>query len=71
MPLWIRTKAKNPSKIPGKLGPNQSAPWRKWLYKVIFESDTPAGKHFDLLLIAAISFSVATVMLDSVRSIRE
>ena len=71
MPLRTRTTAKHTSKISRTLGPNQSAPWRRRLYKVIFESETPAGKHFDLLLIAAISFSVAVVMFDSVRSVRE
>ena len=36
------------------------------LYKIIFESDTPAGKGFDLLLIASILLSVIVVLLDSV-----
>ena len=36
------------------------------LYDIIFESDTPAGKSFDLLLIASILLSVAVVFLDSV-----
>ena len=36
------------------------------LYDIIFESDTPAGKGFDLLLIASILLSVAVVFLDSV-----
>ena len=36
------------------------------LYDIIFESDTPAGKSFDLLLIASIILSVAVVFLDSV-----
>ncbi|SVD95899.1 uncharacterized protein METZ01_LOCUS448753, partial [marine metagenome] len=37
------------------------------LYKIIFESDTPAGKGFDLLLIISILLSVVVVLLDSVQ----
>ena len=37
------------------------------LYKIIFESDTPAGKGFDLLLIVSIILSVIVVLLDSVQ----
>lgn len=39
---------------------------RERLYTVIFESDTPGGKAFDLALILCILLSVALVMLDSV-----
>jgi voltage-gated potassium channel len=46
-------------------------PWRRILFEIIFEADTPAGRWFDIALIAAILLSVATVMLDSVSSIRE
>ncbi len=51
-------------------GPDTSSRTRKRAYEIIFESDTPAGKLFDILLIVAIIVSVAVVMLDSVRSIR-
>ena len=37
------------------------------LYEIIFESDTPAGKGFDLLLIVSILLSVIVVLLDSVQ----
>ena len=37
------------------------------LYEIIFESDTPAGKGFDLLLIVSILLSVIVVFLDSVQ----
>lgn len=47
------------------------AAWRKKLYRVIFESDTRAGRLFDVVLIASIIISVVTVMLDSVASIRQ
>ncbi len=52
-------------------GPHRSSRFRQRLYLVIFESDTPAGKLFDLVLIVAIAMSVLVVMLDSVRSFRE
>jgi voltage-gated potassium channel len=51
--------------------PPQEPRWRSWLYDVIFLHDTPAGKTFDVTLIAAILVSVAIVMLESVQSIEE
>lgn len=39
---------------------------RERIFVVIFQSRTPAGKLFDLVLIAAILISVAAVMLESV-----
>lgn len=45
--------------------------WRSRWYVVIFESDTPAGRRFDLLLLGAIVLSVITVMLDSVASVHQ
>jgi len=39
------------------------------MYTIIFEADTPAGRNFDLALIAAVLASVAVVLLDSVGSI--
>ncbi|MBN2467132.1 MAG: ion transporter [Deltaproteobacteria bacterium] len=44
--------------------------WRKRLYEIIFQSDTPAGKGFDVVLIVSIVLSVIVVMLDSVGSWR-
>lgn len=44
--------------------------WRLAMYEVIFESDTPTGKLFDVALLVAIVVSVAVVMLDSVAAIR-
>ncbi|MBU0479807.1 MAG: ion transporter [Proteobacteria bacterium] len=46
------------------------AAWRHALHEVIFGTETPAGKMFDLLLIYSIVASVLVVMLDSVSSIR-
>lgn len=45
--------------------------WRRELYRVIFEHDTPAGRLFDIVLIAAILASVAAVMLESVREVSQ
>jgi voltage-gated potassium channel len=44
--------------------------WKRRLYIIIFESDTPAGKAFDVALLVAIGLSVAVVMLESVKSIQ-
>ncbi|WOX05806.1 ion transporter [Microbulbifer pacificus] len=41
---------------------------RKWLNEVIFGTDTPAGKYFDVVLIWTILLSVALVLLASVQS---
>ena len=46
------------------------APWRRRMHEVIFEADTPAGKAFDVALLAIIVLSVIVVMLDSVTEIR-
>lgn len=43
---------------------------RARLHEVIFESDTPAGRYFDLALIWLILLSVATVIFESVREVR-
>lgn len=40
--------------------------WRSALHEVIYESDTTAGKVFDLSLIVLIIASIAVVMLDSI-----
>jgi voltage-gated potassium channel len=45
------------------------AGWRRTLYEIIFEADTPAGLLFDQALLVAIVASVVVVMLDSVASI--
>jgi voltage-gated potassium channel len=41
--------------------------WRLRLYKVIWQSDTRAGRFFDEVVIAAILVSVAIVLADSMR----
>lgn len=43
---------------------------RARLHEIIFEADTRAGRVFDLTLIWLILLSVATVLLESIRSVR-
>ena len=42
------------------------APWRRRMHEIIFESDTTAGRQFDVWLIVCIALSVLVVMLESV-----
>ncbi len=44
---------------------------RKKIYIIIFGTDTPAGKTFDVVLLSMIILSVAVVILESVSNIRE
>lgn len=44
--------------------------WKRILYIIIFESDSAAGKWFDVLLIFSIITSVIVVMVDSVSAVR-
>jgi voltage-gated potassium channel len=44
--------------------------WRRRMYAVIFESDTPAGRAFDKVIVVAILLSVAVVIFDSVASVQ-
>lgn len=46
-------------------------PWQHKVHEVIYEADTPAGKLFDIILLAAILLSVLMVMLESVESIEK
>jgi voltage-gated potassium channel len=45
--------------------------WRFNLHEIIYESNTPAGKAFDVGLLIAIFTSIIVVMLDSVQSIHQ
>lgn len=45
--------------------------WKEKLYRIIFKTDTRAGKIFDIGLIIAIILSIIVVMLDSVASIHD
>jgi voltage-gated potassium channel len=45
--------------------------WRFKLHEIIYESNTPAGKAFDIGLLIAIFTSITVVMLDSVQHIHQ
>ncbi len=45
--------------------------WRQRWFTVIFESDTPAGRAFDLALLLAVVLSVVVVMLESVQALAD
>ncbi len=45
--------------------------FKKRLYEIVFEADTPKGKAFDIALLVAILLSILLVMLESVKSINE
>ena len=49
---------------------NKNETFRATCRRIIFKSDRPAEKLFDVVLIAAIALSVLVVMLDSVASVR-
>ncbi len=49
--------------------PQPDATLKRKIYDVIFESDTPAGKFFDVSLLALILLSVAVVCLETVEPI--
>jgi len=52
------------------MSPSPRPRWQTRLHEIIFESDTPAGKAFDVALLWSIVLSVAVVVLESVASIR-
>ncbi|TKB53033.1 ion transporter [Ferrimonas aestuarii] len=43
---------------------------KEWIFDVIFGTDTPNGKRFDLLLLGLIVISVIVVMLDSIEPLK-
>ena len=45
--------------------------WKEQWYHIIFESDTPPAKNFDIILLILIVLSVLVVMLDSVKDIHD
>ena len=45
--------------------------WKKKWYQIIFESDTPEGRRFDILLLLAILSSLLVIMLETVPSLSE
>ncbi len=50
--------------------PESAAGWRKKLYRIIFEADTPGGKAFDVALLWAIILSITVVFLESIKSLK-
>lgn len=54
------------SNAPGEI--KQVKTWRDKLHEVIYESNTAAGKAFDISLLILILFSILIVMLDSIES---
>ena len=46
------------------------APWQKGLFRIVFESDTPGGRRFDITLLFLILFSVLVVCLETVSSLQ-
>ncbi len=51
---------------PASFGKPQGDGLRRHLYTIIFEADTRAGRHFDVLLVGTILLSIAVVLLGSV-----
>jgi voltage-gated potassium channel len=47
------------------------AGWRRRLHTVVFETDTRAGRAFDIAVIAAILTSIVVVMVDSVQPLAQ
>lgn len=60
-----------PDSPPPSLTPDSSlSPWREKVWRVVFLSDTPAGRAFDVALLVLIAASVLVVMMESVESLR-
>jgi voltage-gated potassium channel len=59
--LFVRTEIKEEA----------ATGWRQSVHEVVFESETPAGRAFDIAVICLILLSVAAVMLESMRSVRD
>lgn len=45
-------------------------PWRRKLYEILFETETPFSKQFDVALLLIIFLSVLVVIVESITSIR-
>jgi voltage-gated potassium channel len=50
--------------------PANFGPFRARLHEIIFESDTPAGKFFDVMLLMMILLSIVVLMLETVPSLQ-
>ena len=49
----------------------EDTPWKKKIFRIIYFSDTPSGKIFDLLLLLMIILSTFIVMMESVQKVDE
>ncbi len=47
----------------------ERAPWRDYVQRVIFETDTPAGKNFDIALLIAIACSFFVILMSTVSTV--
>jgi voltage-gated potassium channel len=63
----VNTKSAETTIATDELG-RPAGGWRLRLYRLIYESDTHAGRAFDVLIVGAIVVSVAIVMADSVQA---
>ncbi|HYF37458.1 MAG TPA: hypothetical protein VD994_19305, partial [Prosthecobacter sp.] len=52
------------------LQPPEAHSKREHLWRIIFLSDTRAGRTFDIVLLWAIALSILTIMLESVGELR-
>jgi len=59
-----------PAALPEDILGRPAAGWRRSLYRLIFESDTAAGRRFDVALVALLVASAATAIVDSVYGAR-
>ena len=44
----------------------ENSSFKEKLYSIVFGTDTPAGKRFDLILIYTILFSVSIVLMEPI-----
>ena len=56
------------SNLEAKSNMKPLSPWRRRLHEIVFESDTRAGKIFDVVLLVLILLSVAVVVFESTMS---
>lgn len=45
--------------------------WKKRLYVIIFQANTPAGRRFDIWLLLAIICSITVILFDSIYSVHQ
>src|SRR4030095_6517907 len=60
----------HPDRVTTRTAHRPAESWRERLRVVIHESDTPAGRAFDVALLVAIAARVVAVLLEGVGAIR-